>query len=401
MKRTLKFIAFAVATTALVFTSCKGKEDDPEILLDGFYLLGEATEFSKPTANAMFFGGRNEEGQALDPRIKEKYVHLEGGKTFYIAEVAAGKEVGKIGGTATNFEYPGQDRTEGGGNEAWGAKYYRPLTDGTFTAPSTGLYHVVYFTGDEAADFLPIVMVVKTDWGFRGDLNDWGFTKATATKVADGYNFEWTGDYKGEKFKLTYNGGWKLPLVFDEEGDIEWGTVLVNTNLGGTMPNNLSPGGADMFPEVFPGEYKITFQWRTSGNHGFSNLILTPINVQTPEDPGWEDLEIVGSAVGSWDDGFQLARGTNTGTTYTWTGTAVELAADGEDGWGFKIRTLGTWEGRTNLGWDNVTIAGNDIANFYKRGDNIGVTAAGTYNVTVTLDWMKVGKTRWTITLNK
>ena len=398
------FLLFAVVATAFVCaTSCdkKGKEKEPEIYEDGMYLLGDATGFSSPAENALFFTGKNEANQTVDARIKEKFIWLETGKTFYIGIVEAGEVARKIGGTATPVEYTfwGNDRTNGKAeNEPWGVTYYLPEEDTTFTVEKTGLYHVVYFTGDSTA--VPVIAVVNTEWGFRNnvfrnsDEEELGFVPFSShTRVANGVDFTFEGQISSGHFKVAYNGGWKIPVNFNpENGDITW-NVMANTNFGGTL-NELVSGGGDIIWKGLPGKYKVTMQWRVGPEHGFSDLVFTPIEVHEPE--AYENVGLIGGAVGGWgpSDDIMFPAAVRVDDTYVYTLTnPVTFTGGGA----FKIRQNSNWNG-LNLGYNDLILAGDDVANFSDAGGDIAVGVTTTYTVTFIFD---MAAFEYTLTLVK
>ena len=415
----LRFFAFALVASALAFkTSCNGDDNGPsEILEDAFYLQGPATEFSSPTAHAMFFGGVNEYGQVPDGRIHEMYAFLNPG-TFYIAVVEGGRVARTIGGTATGYEYPGQDRTSGGGDQAWGARFYTPVEGGTFTITEAGLHHIVYFQGDQAANFAPLVMVARADMGLRGDINGWGFTSlGTPERVANGldWSFEMPITSFGQ-FKLAYNGGWKLPMLFDD-GNPVWDVIMINTNLGaqGGNDGDVSPpitamlqGGPNWAISGNPGLWRFTLSWRSNVmGHGFTSLTATFLEAIIIDPAGW----YVGFSGGifpnhcGWcapndPDGVLATLSTeqtnvtnaeNNAGTYVWTIENLQIdAGDGAEGRGFQLRVDGAW-----VGGANFTITG-DTGNFSGSGD-VAVAVARTYNVTITIEFSGTAVTSRTV----
>jgi hypothetical protein len=371
-----KWLLLAVAAIATVFaTSCK--KSNPKIEFeDGIYLIGDAIGFANPEDKARFYIGQNEAAvpKQIDPRINEKYAWLEAGKTFRIGIVEAGK-FSKIGGDASSH----QANVE---HSASGAKYFTPKKDGTFSCTETGLYHVIYYTGNPEN----LIVITKVDFGIRGELNSWGFTSLGAPiKVEGGVNYR-LENFPARPciFKLAYNSGWKLPLVFV-------GDVMVNaeTSLGGTM-NTLVPGGGNIELTADPAIYTVTLEWRVGATHGFSKLAFTRTGTYYPDPAEWV-VGFSGSAVGSWEapEGDRLAEYsadlssvTNATTKegiYVFTISELEFIA----GKAFKFRCDGGW-----FGWDKFTITG-DIPNFSEdsEDENIAVAETKTYKIKITLEY--------------
>lgn len=380
MKKHNYRLLLAVAAIATMFaTSCR-KNPNPKIEFeDGIYLIGDAVGFANPEDKALFFIGQNEATKELDPKINEKYAWLEAGKTFQIGIVEGGK-FRKIGGEASTHTVNGD-----GGLIPSGAKYFTPKNDGTLSCTETGLYHVIYYTGNPEN----LIVVTKVDYGIRGELNSWGFTSLGApTKVEGGVNYRLENvTCKTGKFKLAYNNGWKLPLVFS-------GDVMVNaeTSLGGTM-STLVPGGNDIQLDVNQGHYTVTLGWRVGPTHGFSNLVFTFESAYYPNPAEWK-VNIHGSTISNDDDDWQDAVATfstdesdvtNTNTkagTYVFNIVSVKMYGDHQ----FGLQIDGAWNS-----FADITITG-DTANFTGAENdgtkgNIVVASTKTYKVKITLEY--------------
>ena len=93
MKKIAIFMS-ALALAAFSFASCEKDNSnggEEELILDGVYVYGEATCLDKLSSKGMFAKGLNENDKnAVVAGLWEKYVALEGGKTFVIAEVKSG-----------------------------------------------------------------------------------------------------------------------------------------------------------------------------------------------------------------------------------------------------------------------------------------------------------------------
>ena len=94
----MKKIFYFLSALALMagFVACEEKEeggiDFSEIVLDGFYVYGDATGSDKVVAANAMAAGYNEavEGKPLRPGMYEKYIWLEADKEFALIENSAG-----------------------------------------------------------------------------------------------------------------------------------------------------------------------------------------------------------------------------------------------------------------------------------------------------------------------
>ena len=92
-----KALIFASALAILAgFTSCnKDKNDDinlDDIVLDGFYVYGDATGSAKVDSKNAMSAGINEVEKAVRQGMYEKYVYLEANKDFALIENSAGNK---------------------------------------------------------------------------------------------------------------------------------------------------------------------------------------------------------------------------------------------------------------------------------------------------------------------
>jgi hypothetical protein len=144
MKKNLfkSFLMFAlVSFAAFSFTSCDPKEDDEpeEILLDGFYISGEATAFTKVDVLGQLKATTVEnDNNSTREGLYEIYIALEGGKTFSFTEVAGSTKT--VYGPGTGFEAVEQVA----GNDEMGATIYKGAyaAGGTFSV-TNGLTCIV------------------------------------------------------------------------------------------------------------------------------------------------------------------------------------------------------------------------------------------------------------------
>lgn len=226
------FYLMTAAAILAAFSSCEKKPavDLGNVVLDGFYVYGEATgNADKVLSQNAMAAGFNEVEKATRSGMYEKYIYLEGGKDFALIE-----------NSNNNKKFYGAELKEvnyGQGTEAAPGKNFdnnpnMMILQGKLiigdTAPKmqvkeTGLYHIVLDNNKnkDLAEGAQII-IQKADFGVRGGCNGWGFTKGEPTVGADGViTFTWKDlDFpsKGE-FKFSSCDGWKINL--DEEGKVK------------------------------------------------------------------------------------------------------------------------------------------------------------------------------------
>ncbi|MDD3320055.1 MAG: SusF/SusE family outer membrane protein [Paludibacter sp.] len=261
MKKTKLFMMCLVALSML-FVGCKTDEpvvDADAIVEDGFYVVGEATGIADLNADgaakATMSVGFNEVLQsaaATDAEkitsacqragMYEKYIVLEGGKPFSLV-LKEGSVETQYGANLTLTD------TLSGADEPAIRVYKGTMAaNTTMQVTTSGLYHIVLDLNlnNDLSDKL--ILVAPVDWGVRGGMNSWGFTKMTATTTADSITYvaEDQELAAGGIFKFSYGGGWKI--ILDDAG-----LVKANTNIGAGM----IPGAGNIAVEK-AGKYKIT-----------------------------------------------------------------------------------------------------------------------------------------------
>lgn len=220
------------AALLAAFSSCEKKPavDLGSVVLDGFYVYGEATgNADKVLSQNAMAAGFNEVEKATRAGMYEKYIYLEGGKDFAL-----------IQNSNQNKKFYGAELTEvnyGTGTEDAPGKNFEDNPDMLIlqgkliigdTAPKmrvkeSGLYHIV-LDNNEKGDLAEGAQIIiqKADFGVRGACNGWGFTKGEPTVGAGGVvTFTWKDlDFpsKGE-LKFSSCHGWKINL--DEEGKVK------------------------------------------------------------------------------------------------------------------------------------------------------------------------------------
>lgn len=396
---------------AFAFNSCEqsgnGGVNLDNVTEDGFYVAGPATGATALAADYMMAAGLNEAADVSkgeDPNrsgMFEKYVALEAGKEFYLVLYTNGEET-KYGANLETF-----DVSEKGDNPRNVEVKRGLLEDGTdapsMTVAESGLYHIILDL-NEGGDlaFGKQIVVAPVIWGERGitDSANWtwnamergAFNQTTMTWTATNLMMKADG-----YFKFAYSGAWKLDL--DDAGKVK-----ANTNLGidaadkGELADNaLVPNGKDI--KLVRGYYTVTLTWTLKGGaikNGYSATIVKTGEVAAPDYSDCQ-VELVGGGVvaqdgavddeSSWDWGnvylaANQGKPVKSGDVYTWTWSNVQLSTDG-----WKVRSLNGNES----GGQNINLGPNvvDVANsapIKSQTDNIELTTAGTYNITLVID---------------
>jgi hypothetical protein len=171
------------------------------------------------------------------------------------------------------------------------------------TAPAmkvaaTGLYHIVLDL-NKAGDLANAqIIVAPVEWGVRGAMNGWGFTKMEATEFSNEgitYTIKDAEMSKNGEFKFAYGGAWKITL--DDAGK-----VRANTNLGnvqeGVAEDALAAGGKNIKVEK-AGLYDITLTFKlTAGELGASYKSTIKL---TQESTLPEEMYMIGEGIQGWN----------------------------------------------------------------------------------------------------
>lgn len=220
------------AALLAAFSSCEKKPavDLGSVVLDGFYVYGEATgNADKVLSQNAMAAGFNEVEKATRAGMYEKYIYLEGGKDFALIQNSNqnkkfyGAELTEVNyGTGTE-DAPGKNFEDNPDMMILQGKLIIGDTAPKMRVKESGLYHIV-LDNNEKGDLAEGAQIIiqKADFGVRGACNGWGFTKGEPTVGADGVvTFTWKDlDFpsKGE-FKFSSCHGWKINL--DEEGKVK------------------------------------------------------------------------------------------------------------------------------------------------------------------------------------
>ena len=366
----------AIAMLSVCFTACK-KNNDPieDIVENGFYVVGEATGFAdlnaKGVAACQMANGVNEVTKAAREGMYEKYIVLEGGKEFKLLK----KEGELIPQYTANLEK--KNLTTDGVDIEGG--YWGALSTGTaaLKVEKTGLYHIVLDLNlDKQLDAAggAQVVIAPVEWGVRGDMNGWNYTKFQEEANANGViTWTWKNQEMGKdgaKFKFSHGQFWKINLDVAEQ-------VKAETSLGKDMVS----GGADIELEA-KGMYDITLTFKLAKSDVKNSFSFEAKKVGeiAVKDYSNVEMELVGEAVADqpgaeadasdwkWGNVFPLGKPAKAGDVYTWKATGVKLVG----GKAYKIRTKGFTDQGDVKAFDN--------------GANVDVAADVTTDITFTLN---------------
>jgi hypothetical protein len=296
-------ILSAAALVAVCFASCDKNGNTTnldEAVEDGFYVAGEATGVNELKPAYMMTAGINEAAdQTKRSGMYEKYIVLQGGKDFDLKLYEAGK---KTRYSATLAEFTPEEGSTIYGEDPQMAIMKGELKTGD-TAPAmkvaaTGLYHIVLDL-NKAGDLANAqIIVAPVEWGVRGAMNGWGFTKMEATEFSNEgitYTIKDAEMSKNGEFKFAYGGAWKITL--DDAGK-----VRANTNLGnvqeGVAEDALAAGGKNIKVEK-AGLYDITLTFKlTAGELGASYKSTIKL---TQESTLPEEMYMIGEGIQGWN----------------------------------------------------------------------------------------------------
>ncbi len=395
LKNMLKFSSLLVMLVTIVtFSSCKKDDDDPdpEVVLDGIYVKGDAVAFADFNEKAMMKSTRNEVTQEDRASLMELYISVKAAGGFNIVKVA--------GSTRTTYG-PGADfaKVDNPTNdEPHSGDFYRGSiveSADKFTVPEDGFYHVVFDTE------LNKVVVARVHWGLIGAAtpNGWGGSTEMTESAFDLNTTTWTisdMELRGGDWKLRYSNGWKIEL--DTTLDIGGGNkgVKVNTNFGGTT-DALVPGGPNIVNDA-PGMY--TFEFKYELGTGYT---LTATKTGDLPLTNWEGVicDAVGTGVSAdntnaipdpsgWNWGNKLlADGApvKEGDVYTWTWTDIVLEANE----GFKLRSENgeappTGGANFDAGLEAVDHANSSEHVSAETSGNLSVDTKGTYTIVLKIN---------------
>lgn len=220
------------AALLAAFSSCEKKPavDLGSVVLDGFYVYGEATgNADKVLSQNAMAAGFNEVEKATRAGMYEKYIYLEGGKDFALIENSNqkkkfyGAELQEVNYGQGTEDAPGKNFEDNPNMMILQGKLIIGDTAPKMRVKESGLYHIV-LDNNKKGDLAEGAQIIiqKADFGVSGACNGWGFTQGEPTVGTDGVvTFTWKDlDFpsKGE-FKFSSCHGWKINL--DEEGKVK------------------------------------------------------------------------------------------------------------------------------------------------------------------------------------
>ena len=304
----MKKFFYILSAMALMagFTACDNEDDNgginlDDIVLDGFYVYGEATGSDKVLAENAMAAGSNEVEKKVRSGMYEKYIWLEANKDFSLIENKAGEKL-YYGANLTEVNYGYDENDESCKNYADNPNMM--IQQGLLVvgedAPAmqvkeTGLYHIVLdnnANGDlkEGAQ----IIVQKADWGVRGGMNGWGFTKGEV-KNDNGvitYTFKDQKLAANGEFKFASCHGWKINLDAD-------GIVKAEVSLGLDDEGKLNNNANNNIKVEKAGLYDIVLTYTCKAGALADSFTYTATLTQESTTP--TTMHIIGNDFGNWD----------------------------------------------------------------------------------------------------
>ena len=304
----MKKFFYILSAMALMagFTACDNEDDNgdinlDDIVLDGFYVYGEATGSDKVLAENAMAAGSNEVEKKVRSGMYEKYIWLEANKDFSLIENKAGEKL-YYGANLTEVNYGYDENDESCKNYADNPNML--IQQGLLVigqdAPAmqvkeTGLYHIVLdnnANGDlkEGAQ----IIVQKADWGVRGGMNGWGFTKGEV-KNDNGvitYTFKDQKLAANGEFKFASCHGWKINLDAD-------GIVKAEVSLGLDDEGKLNNNANNNIKVEKAGLYDIVLTYTCKAGALADSFTYTATLTQESTTP--TTMHIIGNDFGNWD----------------------------------------------------------------------------------------------------
>ena len=304
----MKKFFYILSAMALMagFTACDNEDDNgginlDDIVLDGFYVYGEATGSDKVLAENAMAAGSNEVEKKVRSGMYEKYIWLEANKDFSLIENKAGEKL-YYGANLTEVNYGYDENDESCKNYADNPNML--IQQGLLVigqdAPAmqvkeTGLYHIVLdnnTNGDlkEGAQ----IIVQKADWGVRGGMNGWGFTKGEV-KNDNGvitYTFKDQKLAANGEFKFASCHGWKINLDAD-------GIVKAEVSLGLDDEGKLNNNANNNIKVEKAGLYDIVLTYTCKAGALADSFTYTATLTQESTTP--TTMHIIGNDFGNWD----------------------------------------------------------------------------------------------------
>ena len=360
------YVLSALALAAVCFSACNKdpKQNLDEAVEDGFYVAGAATGVTELAPQFMMTAGTNEAAdQTKRDGMYEKYIVLDANKDFELLLYTAGKKT-RYGAKLASFT-PEEGSTTYGEDPQM-AIFKGALETGdkapAMKVTAKGLYHIVLDLNKGGDLKNAQIIVAPVEWGVRGGMNGWGFTKFEATALSnDGITYTLKDQElpKNGEFKFAYGAAWKITL--DNEG-----AVKANTNLG----QNCKPGG-DNFVVETPGLYNISLTFKLATGEVANSFSAKVELGEEIEITAPEHMYMIGQQWGSWgweNEGVVELSGIPSAPGYFWC-TRYFNAADG-----FKFCAVKEWSG---------DFTGDGTVGYTTHDGNCWVAEDGFYTVFV------------------
>lgn len=302
----MKKILYLLGAMALMagFTACgpdNGDDDGPvNIVLDGFYIYGDAVGTSEFLAVNQMAAGSNEVNKTIRTGMYEKYIWLEANKDFSLVENSAGNKVFYGAELAeVNYGYDENDPNcknfaDNPNMKILAGKMIVGENAPAMQVAETGMYHIVLDNNAVGDLEYPQIIIQRAKWGVRGGMNGWGFTEAEESVNADGsvtYTLTEQSLAKNGEYKWASCHGWKINLDVDGLVKAEVSLGLTDGKLHNAAQNNLSVEKA--------GLYTLTLTWTPKA--GAVAEAFTYDAVLTQESTMPETMYIIGNEFGNWD----------------------------------------------------------------------------------------------------
>lgn len=377
----MKKLIYLFGAMALMFgfTACgPDNNDEPgdgpiNIVLDGFYIYGDAVGTQEFLAVNQMAAGSNEVEKAIRTGMYEKYIWLEANKDFSLVENMAGnKKYYSATLAEVNYGYDEADPNcknfaDNPNMKILAGQMIVGEEAAAMQVKESGMYHIVLDNNAMGDLEYPQIIIQRAKWGVRGGMNGWGFTEAEETVNADGsvtYTLTEQNLAKNGEYKWASCHGWKINLDVD-------GLVKAEVSLGLTE-GKLHNAAQDNIKVEAAGLYTLTLTWKPASGGVADAFAYTQECTQESSMP--ETMNLIGVEFGNWDwNNCVEMIPVHSAPGKFWT---VRYVADPANG--FKFCALKEWNG-------DFTGLGNDTGYTVANG-NCFVAEAGLYTMIVDLN---------------
>lgn len=388
----MKKITYLMASIAMLaaFSSCKKENnsniDFSQMMLDGFYVYGDATGSKDVLKQNSMAAGFNEVDKANRAGMYEKYIWLEAGKDFSLIEKEGDNKI-FYGANLVEVNYGGVANEEGT-IKGFDNNPDMLILQGQMIigeeAPKmqvkeTAMYHIVLDNNKEGDLEYPQIIIQKATWGVRGGMNSWGFTPGEETVNPDGtivYTWKDQELAKNGEFKFASCHGWKINL--DEDGNVK-----AEVSFG---YNNGLEVGAGNFVVEKGGLYDLTLTYKPS--HGKLADSFSYEITLTQESTLPENMYIIGNDFGEWkweSDGVVEMIPVHSHSGMFWAilhmTTSTEFKFSSTKDWGTAFTGLKTNEGFVTPENNKVEAEGIYTVIVDYAGDKVTVMPAEVYGM--------------------